>query len=358
MDLDDVPEVDEFLGRLGLGPFERASLSAPVGRNDAWAGRTRSGRKVFVKRLLGQPGDVRERMRRLLSFERFRTTLPAGAVRTPRFLGADETFGLVVFDHLDEAVNGAEMMVDETFDDQLSFEVGRTIGRIHAAVPEDPDGFDTTLPALPSTSLLRGMSQQMFEGLSFAGLEAWHLMQGDRGVVEAIAALATEESRAPRVPSHCDLRVDQLLVVRGHLYVADWEEFRLADPARDVGSFAGEWLYRSVLDIVTARGDTAFADVELTHELILDRGTQKLDRLRPRVRHFWSGYLETAPAADDGLIERATAFAGWHLLDRLIAGSAQRSRVSGIERAAAGIGRSALLSPRRFAAAIGLGEAA
>ncbi|MFD7414026.1 class V lanthionine synthetase subunit LxmK [Kitasatospora purpeofusca] len=358
MDLADVPEVDEFLDRLGLGPFDRASLSAPVGRNDVWAGRTGCGRKVFVKRLVGQPGDVRERMGRLLSFERFRPTLPAGAVRTPHFLGADETFGLVAFDHLDEGVNGAEMMVDETFDEGLCQEVGRTIGRIHAAVPENPDGFDTTPPALPSTSLLHGMSQQMFEGLSFAGLEAWQLMQGDRGVVEAITALRDGERRAPRVPSHCDLRVDQLIVVRGDLHVSDWEEFRLADPARDVGSFAGEWLYRSVLDIVTARGDTAAEDLELTHDSVLDRGARKLERLRPRIQHFWNGYLEAGPTADDGLVERATAFAGWHLLDRLIAGSAQRSRLSGIERAAAGIGRSALLSPQRFAAAIGFEETA
>ncbi|MET9645431.1 class V lanthionine synthetase subunit LxmK [Streptomyces syringium] len=355
-DLDEYPAVDALLERLGLGPYLRDTLSAPVGRNDCWAGETAGGGKAFVKHLVGPEPDVKARMRRLKAFEQCSAAMPSSALRGPRFLGFDEEADLVAFEYVEGARNGAQLMVDETFDGALAERVGRAIGLLHEARPPGWEDFDDSPPSQPSVRLLHGIPLPMFENFSFGEVQSWQLMQQDEQLVKAVEALREKELAAPKVPSHCDLRVDQFLVSDEEFHVTDWEEFRLADPARDVGAFAGEWLYRSVLDIVTDRGDTVFLDVELTHELVIERGVEKMQRLLPLVREFWRGYREVRPVVDEGLAHRATAFAGWHLLDRLMASSQKSARLSGIERAAAGIGRAALLAPHKFAATLGFEE--
>ncbi|MGK4582160.1 class V lanthionine synthetase subunit LxmK [Kitasatospora sp. HPMI-4] len=358
MDLDQVPAVDALLERLGLGPFDRGSLAAPVGRNDVWTGRTAGGRKVFVKRLNGTEEDVRARMRRLLSFELFAAGIDPLLLRRPAFLGSDESAGLVAFDCLEDIRSGAELMVDESFDDKLARQVGQLVGNLHGARVPDAGEMDRSLPQYPPVHLLHGLPSAAFDNCSYGELEVWRLLQADAPLIKGLERLRERESAAPKVPSHCDLRVDQLLVSGSDLYLTDWEEFRLADPARDVGAFAGEWLYRSVLDIVTTRGDSAFVDFELTHEAVLQRGVEKMNRLLPRVEHFWRGYRAARGDHDDELAVRATAFAGWHLLDRLIAGASRTARLTGIERAAAGIGRAALLTPEKFVDTLRFGEPA
>ncbi|MGW7286393.1 class V lanthionine synthetase subunit LxmK [Streptomyces sp. NPDC054847] len=356
VDLDRYPAVDDLVQRLGLGVFDRDTLTAPVGRNDCWAGVTDQGHPVFVKRLVGPEDDVRARMRRLRSFERCARTLPLDALRGPRLLGFDDAGALVAFALVEDAHNGAELMVDEAFDGGLARRIGTAIGLLHEARPAGYQEFDDSPPTQPSVRLLHGIPLPMFENLSFGETQAWRLMQQDTELVRGVARLREQEKQAPKVPSHCDLRVDQFLIKGDEFYVTDWEEFRLADPARDVGSFAGEWLYRSVLDIVTNRGDATTFEVELTHDIVLSRGAEKLERLLPIIREFWSGYRKARPEIDPGLTHRATAFAGWHLLDRLMAGSQRSARLSGIERAAAGIGRAALLAPHKFAATLGLDD--
>ncbi|MFD5163235.1 class V lanthionine synthetase subunit LxmK [Streptomyces hawaiiensis] len=317
-DLTEVPSVDALLVALGTGPFVQDSLKAPIGRNDCWAGATTSRRKVFVKRLIGPEADVRARMRRLLSFERFAEGLPTTALRGPAFLGADEAAALVAYEYVDGARSGAELMVDEAFGPELAENVGRAIGVLHEAPVSFSAEFDQTLAPHPSLSALQGLPLPVFESLSFAELQAWRLVQTDSALVNAVRELREREQEAPRVPAHCDLRVDQFLVAGDDFLVTDWEEFRLADPARDVGAFAGEWLHRSILDIVTTRGDSVFLDIELTHEAVLSRGVEKMQRLLPLVRRFWHGYRQARPRMDAALATRATAYAGWHLLDRLL----------------------------------------
>lgn len=345
--------MDALLAELGAGPFVRDSLTAPVGRNDSWVGVTTSGRKVFVKHLLGSEADVRSRIGRLLSFERFAEGLPTAALRGPAFLGADEAAAVVAYDCVEGARSGAELMIDESFGPGLAEDIGRSIGLLHEAPVTDIEEFDRSWPPHPPQGFLQGLPLPVFESLSFGELQGWRLMQTDEALVRAIGELREGEKDAPRVPSHCDLRVDQFLVIGDDFLVTDWEEFRLADPARDVGAFAGEWLHRSILDIVTTRGDSVFEDIELTHGAVLSRGVQKMERLLPLVRAFWYGYRQVRPGIDAGLATRATAYAGWHLLDRLMAGASRTARLSGIERAAAGIGRAALITPKRFVTTLG-----
>ncbi|MEU9372484.1 class V lanthionine synthetase subunit LxmK [Streptomyces sp. NPDC048255] len=365
VDLDTAPEVDALLRRIGTGPFDRADLTALQGRNDTWAGRTTGGARVFVKRLTGPPEDVRARMDRALGYERLVADAPAGVLRGPALLGSDPDAGLLAFEYLHDARSGAELMADQEFTPELAHRSGAALGRLHACPAGQQDQLERSTPALPSPELLEALPAAAFEEFSGAELETWRLLQNDAQLIGAVHRLLDAERAAPRVPAHCDLRMDQFLIT-GHpgadsrLHVADWEEFRLADPARDVGGFAGEWLHRAVHDIVTSRGDAdtaAFAGLSMTRETVLARGAEKLARLRPVVQEFWRGYRDARPDADPGLAERATAFAGWHLLDRLLAGAMRSNRLLGIERAAAGIGRTALLDPARFTHVVGLGDA-
>ena len=363
-ELDAHPEVEALLRRLGHGPYLRDTLTAPPGRNDCWAGRTADGTRVFTKRLLGTRDDVARRMRNLRAFDRCAATaLTHPALCGPRVTGLDAEAGVVAFAYVEEARGGAQLMVQETFTATLAHGVGEAVGQLHAARPgpdvtgESGAAAPTARPAHPDLGMLRAVPLAVHERLSFGETQAWGLMQRDTRLVAALEALREREERAPRVPVHGDLRVDQLLVTRDGFHLADWEEFGPGDAARDVGSFTGEWLYRSVLDIVTSRGDAHFRDEAFDHPRVLRRGAEKLHRLLPLVRAFWSGYLAARPgacAADPGLPARATAFAGLHTLDRLIAAAQRRPRLSAVERAAAGVGRRALLDPGRFASVLGL----
>jgi aminoglycoside phosphotransferase (APT) family kinase protein len=108
---------------------------------------------------------------------------------------------------------------------------------------------------------------------------------------------------------------DQFLLADDRLHITDFEEARIGDPARDIGAFAGEWLF------LAATGIPA----------------------EPAV-----------VAGDDQLAVRAAAYARWHMLDRMIAASENVARLSPVNKAAAGIGRTLLLSPADFIGSLGL----
>jgi hypothetical protein len=359
VDLADVPEVQDFLDDLGLGAFAGGDLEALLGRNDNWAGSTTTGARVFVKRVGGPSGEeALRRFRRILAFEELAERSGA-PVRRPPTLGNDAERRLLAFELLEDVRTGAELAAEDAFDGPLAREAGRVVGVVHGLDPR-PAGvrLDTDPHPLPPLGLLQALSVGGFLDASAAELEAWSVLQSDLALGEALVGLRRREREAPCVPIHADLRLDQFLVdADGTLFLTDWEEFRLGDAARDVGGIAGEWLHRAVLGIA-ATADPSVPDLEPSHDAIVARGVEELDRVRPRIAAFWAGYRETRPAADAELAERATAFAGWHLLDRMLASARERGRLMAVERAAAGIGRTALLDPARFTAALGLDEPA
>ena len=216
---------------------------------------------------------------------------------------------------------------------------------------------DTTTPRMPSLELVNGISFHTYLASSVAELEAWRLIQSDPALRDGLVNLKEMEKHAVPCPVHTDFRLDQLLVRNDQVYVIDWEEFRLGDPARDVGSYIGDWLFRATLDVARAgERETRFI-VEPTHSEVIERGVQSMARLKPLVSSFWRTYTR-AVAVDREFRRRTAAYAGWHLFDRLIASAWQSPRLSGIARAGAGIGRNLLLDPDRYAAAAGIAEVA
>jgi hypothetical protein len=354
-----VRDIDALLSRLGLGSlgsFDGATALA--GRNETWAAITSLGNPVIVKRFGGTPGEAASRMQRSLAFEHTVGQAAHESFATPRCLGSDAAAFLIAFEYVKGARSGADLVLSSEFDDDLAHQVGLAIGELHT-IPASPgpaaDGAaaERTVPALPSAELLEdGLPAAVYASCSAAELQAWSLLQHDRALAKAIRQLLALQAVAAVQPAHCDLRLEQLFVAAGSLYLCDWEEFRIADPARDVGSFAGEWLHQAVLSVTADHGS---ADTEtLSHAEIVRRIAAAIERLRPRISAFWAGYRGARPAADADLAVRAAAFAGWHMFDRMLAIARRSARLRAVDRAAAGIGRAILLTPGDFATTLGL----
>lgn len=351
--------VRRLIGRLGLGSLDGSELSSHPGRNDNWSGVTDTGAAVFVKKLRGGAGESLRRYRRIMAFERMAGDAP-DAVPHPELLGGDEENRLLAFALLDDVRSGSELAADDGFGPELAHTAGRTLAALHR-MPHRADALPRPDPhPFPPTEDLRELPLHVYLGATGAFIQAWGLLQRDRPLIGALERLRASEDGRFDVPVHGDLRLDQFLVTDGRLYLSDWEEFRLGDPARDIGAFAGEWLHRAVLRIpVDGDAGEPLAGA-LTHEQVVARGSRELGRVVPLVASFWQGYREGGgPAAGDpGLAERATGYAGWHLIDRLIASTRENGRLSAIVRAAAGIGRTAVLDPGGFVSTVGFGEAA
>jgi hypothetical protein len=310
---------------------------------------------VVVKQFRGAPEDAGPRFVRSLAFERTVGAAKPSWFATPRCLGWDERARLLAFEYVEAAKSGADLALSSEFGDDLAYRVGLAIGELHgmsadAGERQPGSRLDLTAPRLPSAELLDGLPRGVYAACSAAELQAWGLMQHDRPLTDAIGLLLTMQSQAAVTPAHCDLRLEQVLVGGDSLYLCDWEEFRVADPARDVGSFAGEWLHQAITTMAASDGD---ADA-LSHAEILRRITAGIERYRPRIMAFWAGYRRARPAADLDLAVRGAAFAGWHMFDRMLAVARRFARLRAIDRAAAGVGRTILLSPAAHAGTLGL----
>lgn len=348
--------VEQLLVQLHLGSLNASEVFSYPGRNDNWSGVTDTGNAVFVKRLKGNPKESLKRYRRLMSFERLMNRGQSPFPR-PEFLGGDEEQRLLVFGMLDDIRSGSELAAEEEFTESTSAEAGRTVAALHR-LPYLPEDFPEPDPhPYPPVEDLRALPLEHYVTATGAFIQGWGLLQRDAALLDGLERLRETEAEAVRVPIHGDLRLDQFLATDTALYVNDWEEFRLGDPARDVGAYVGEWLHRAVLRIPSQEADDAFS-ATLTHEEVVARGSEELNRVLPLIAAFHRGYREGGGPDDDGLLVRATSYAGWHLIDRLIASTRESGRLSAIVRAAAGIGRTALLDPRSFVSTVGLGEAA
>ncbi|MGW0366644.1 class V lanthionine synthetase subunit LxmK [Streptomyces sp. NPDC002990] len=345
-ELDSAPEVTELLQQLGLGSFVPDGLTAFGGRNDNWAGTTTSGDQVFVKTVVRAPDGSSRELDRTLAYEDLVGRLPAdSALRSPAHLGTHRAAALSAYRLLSGARSGSEVALDGDFDEALCRAAGRAVATLHGLDTSGTD-VDAGEAPLPPLGWLEAFPWSAVQERSMAQIAAWKLVQDDAEVVSALRLLRDREKAAPRTPAHCDLRFDQFIHHEGTLYLCDWEEFRIADPARDVGAFIGEWLFQATYSVFAPTGDPGAPalGLDLTHEEIVERGSASLRRHIPRVAAFWQGYLECR-VPDAGLAERAVGFAGWHMYDRLIATAQAHAILNPVARAAAGIGRVLLLNP-------------
>ncbi|WP_082468808.1 class V lanthionine synthetase subunit LxmK [Sciscionella sediminilitoris] len=322
---------DSLLERLGLGPLRRESVTEHRGRWRAITGVTRQGAPVFVKHITDPAVFARA-----VAFERFAVTLPD--LPRPRCLGWDTRESLIVFAHLRGTVDGLRAAEQGSFDVPAAAELGRILALLHGAPVAGDCPLRPAEQPHPPVALLESVTLPAFLEASGAELELLGILHGDGELAAAATRLAEEARAVAPVPCHADLRLDQLLLGAGGIWLADWDQACRTDPARDIGAFLGEWLYRSARKI----GSGAAAG-------IADFGST-----RPLVAEFWSTYRSARTGADEKLARRSVAFAGWHQIDRVLAIARSRARLHPVERAAVGIGRVALLSPADLTEAVGL----
>ncbi|GAA2042849.1 hypothetical protein GCM10009839_52250 [Catenulispora yoronensis] len=337
---------------LGLGALTLDSLTRLLGRNENWTARTDQGFELFLKRLTGPRPAALRRFRRSAAFQATASKAGFRSWRSPEYLGGDEQDGLLVFRALTGAVGANTLVQDDRFHTSLSRRMGRGVGELHACkVAQDADAEQVG----GIGGRLQALTLAEYAEASGGELEVWTLMQHDKPLRRALEALDRRTADAPKVPSHGDLRLDQFLLVGAdELHITDWEEFSRMDAAVDLGSLVGEWLHRAAT--------LMFADVEFAadqpaariHEDLVAKGERELERIRPFVSAFWSGYLDERGPVDPDLAVRVTAHAGWHLFDRMMAGAMVRPYLSTMERGIAGIGRNALINPDDFVETIGL----
>ncbi|MDI6099140.1 class V lanthionine synthetase subunit LxmK [Actinoplanes sp. NEAU-A12] len=335
--LDEHPEVIGFLHRLGLGEIDMNTVSALGGRNPNWAGTTSTGHSVFIKEL---PAVVPTALQRTLAYEEVARRVPPGSpLRSPELLGADADAGLVAFHRVPGARAMNAIAVAGELEPALCVRAGAAIGALHGL--DVPSGTDDSPLEMPPLAWLTALPVELLGGYSMAQLAGWRLVQNDAEVVAGLHALRAAEAAARRVPVHGDLRMDQFFLANDQLYLCDWEYFRLADPARDLGAFTGELVFQALYLALSDRraATVAGGSDELDHTEIHRRATAGLDVAGDLVRAFWAGYREHAPADDPDLAARAFGFAGWHMYDRLITWGENHSQLNPVVKAIAGICR-------------------
>ncbi|PBC64021.1 hypothetical protein BKI49_09960 [Streptomyces sp. Tue6028] len=348
--IDDARQVTE---RLGLGTFKPSDEAPHEGRNENITGTTSSGHDVFVKKLKGD--HAAHRLQKLISFEQTcRRHLPP-ALRTPECLGWEEANEIIVFQWLRHAESGLSLAASDAFSGGLARRCGTLLGAVHTA-PGDRSATPPPQPERPD--LFKALPLHYYERASGAVLEFWSVLHRDGVATSCLTSLREASTRAPHTLIHADLRLDQFLIDSTGPLLCDWEEWDMGDPARDVGAFAGEWLYRAVRSIPTRpEGGLRTVDQDRSPRTrVLGRGLSGLAEARTKTVAFWNGYTAATGIPADGLAERATAYAGWHLLERVLATAECRSQLSTLDRMTLGIGSTALRSPWKFAGVLGLGS--
>ncbi|MFI5782548.1 class V lanthionine synthetase subunit LxmK [Nocardia sp. NPDC051570] len=341
-----------FLNRLGLGDLDAESVVSTLGRNPNWIGQTTRGGKVFVKELV-LDDERRAKIARTVHV----AATGEGLVNMPRLVGVDEDEALIATDYVNESRNGLELAGDSVFDDQLCEAVAEQLANFHRLPAE---GFDPAPHPMPPLKPFEAVSLEYFAQASAAEIAMWKLLQPDQELRAALRTLREidDDPPTPRCPIHGDLRLDQFLIADGVAYLSDFEEARLGDPARDIGAFAGEWLFLAASALPETLADSLPLGASAAHEQIVATGVGEVAQRSPKVRAFYRRYLACRPQARDDreLATRAARYAGWHMIDRMLAGAGQSARLSPINRAAAGIGRTVLLSPAEFVSILGLEE--
>ncbi|MFD9268726.1 class V lanthionine synthetase subunit LxmK [Streptomyces goshikiensis] len=347
-------EVNAFLVSLGLGTLAgQPDRKYLPGRNTNMSGTTDTGQGVFVKKLEGPQQVAETRIQQCLAFEQLLQQYPEPQLFSPRCLGSELGSQLMVFELVEDAVTAADLVKDHGLTNSLARSLGNTVGHLHNLPVDQLRQSGPSTPLLPSAELLDGLPVALFEASSAAELQVWSLLQNDVALADALRALLERERQAEPVAAHCDLRLDQFLIASGRIHLTDLEEFQAGDAARDLGGVVGDLLHRAVLDAATSENPDR--DAAPSREQMLTQITSGIRLARPTIQAFWNGYLEQRPAGS-ALAARVVAFAGWHLLDRLLAGARTAPRLAALPRAAAGIGRRALLTPDKFILTLGLVE--
>lgn len=344
-------EIEQFVRQRGFGEFLADTVVTYPGRNTNMAGSTTSGHDVFAKRVTAarRAGDGGAGA----PLEDLARTRPWRYLRWPVVLAVDPGRGIHLTRWLKDSRTVAEAVTEQGLHRQPAHTLGAALGELHSAEFDRARVGRRPLP-MPSVRVFSALSLTQYLESSGGLNEFWRTLQNDADLKRAVVELKHAEDEAAAVPIHADLRLDQILVTDEGLTVTDWEEFRYGDAARDIGTVVGEFLHRCVVEV--AADDIAVDGVagNGTDDEIVARGVRGLERALPALEAFTQGYRSVRSGRDRALAERAVGFAGWHLLDRVMAAAAYSAELSPVHRAAVGVGRTALARAGHFIGVLGL----
>lgn len=344
--------VNSLLIKSGYPQSVEISSAAFAGRNDTWVMTLADHSRVFVKRFVNG-ASAEDAFERSLMHESTVAQAQEDPQTTPRVLASDHDLKVIAFEYC-AGTSVAHLIVDEILPQSFASTAGKLVAQLHN-LPSDH--LPETSPAYGTVQMLRhGIPKFRYVDLTLAELDLWARLQQDEELISAAEHLFCGEKQNLTTAIHGDLRLDQFYLNGEQLVLLDWEDFGRGDAARDVGMMAGEWLYRSILDTVTSRGDGEKPPEKFDEQSATTLIAARMNEATAHIGNFWQTYKNNREASDPNLGRRATARLGWHLVERTIARAGMVSKLSGIERAALSIGRRALITPDAYQVALGLGE--
>lgn len=344
--------IEELIVAKGLGNVCSKSIKIQQGRNSNFLLRTDSGNQLFIKSVIGEGENPKNAIRSTLLAESklWHDGLKGklGDVKILKLKAYDEERSIMIYDAISDVRNLAEYLNDSfTSPDMIVYveQIGCALAQLHCIDIGEMEQFMRPFQT-PPIGWFDALPWGSFSAFSSPLLVVWGRLQDDQPLKCALNQLILDEGTAKCCFVHGDVRLDQFLIDKNNeLWLIDWEEFRVGDPARDVGAIIGELLHVAIVAI-SKQAPTILNSLNgaLTHEEILEIGSVALDNVTPLIHAFWDQYSKNK-TVDEVLLKRVLQFAGWHLFDRLLAASETQNRVTAFSWAAAGIGRKLLLDP-------------
>lgn len=335
-----------ILDKMGVDS-KRCKITPQLGRNFSAIVETKGGDCLFVKIITGV--DASERFDRTISF--FAAGKKPLGMCTPLLIEEDRESFAVVNEVVEDATKMSLLVTDGELDGHIWATVGAGIAVLHAWNPDDSSIIDSTIPLFPPTRSDLATSLDFYENASSGQIELLLMLQRDKSVRDAIVELLTLPYNA--TPIHGDLRTDQILLRDNNFWIIDWEDFRIGDPARDLGSILGEIFFHYMRPLIHQASDGG----SVTAEGIVSSGMELLERVKPSISALWSGYTNSIVMDSKEMhsfIDRVIGFMGWQMFDRSLSLGGVLGQISGVEKALMGMGRQMLLYRGSYAPVLGI----
>lgn len=340
---------DTVLEKMGIAAD--CEISPQLGRNLSAIIRPTDGEPLFVKIIGGL--EAEERFDRSVSFFNSADDVPVG-VHTPRLLESDRANCAVVYQVIDDATKMSNVVTDDDVSLSTWESIGAELAALHSWVPQRLKDIDTAQPSLPPPADT-AFSLDFYESASAGQLELFLILQSDEVLRQAITDLLSRPFTA--MPIHGDLRTDQILKQDETLWIIDWEDFRLGDPARDLGSLIGEIFFHHMRPLLKrANGKDG-----VTPQTMQTVGIELIENAKPTISAIWNGYQHNCGLDDaelTALLDRVLGFVGWQMFDRSLSIGGFLGQISGFEKALVGMGRQMLIHRGGYATALGMGVTA
>lgn len=317
------------------------------GRNISAIVESSGGKQLFIKTIVGS--DSKIRFHRSISFSINQSSLPK-TFHTPELYESDEQTFTAAYQVVANATKMSDLAQENRVADTQWRVIGSKLALLHAWKPNEPERICRKVSTLPPT-LNSTLSLSLLECSSLGQIELWQLIQHDPELENALDILVRREYEP--VPIHGDIRSDQLLESRNDIWVIDWEDFRLGDAARDLGSILGEICFQKLRFLVRRAGE---GNREISEENVRLAGVQLIEEVKPSLRAFWEGYSQSIELKGrTELLDATIGYMGWQMFDRVMSIGSFIGRITDFEKALAGIGRQMIIHRGSYASVLGLG---